>query len=143
MFPLNTVRVCKTKELGREEMRFGQSAQSNLWFDIGSPWLSVSRKEGLSISPWCTPCCFNEFTLVLGIEKMHLFEQLENRWLQNSPLAIVFWGNQTVLQAGLMCNMVTIFLNLNSNLWYGPLSFAFYLMTHIVSYPVHQNFMSF
>lgn len=69
MFPLNTVRVYKTKELGREEMRFGQSVQSNLWFDIGSPWLSVSWKEGLSVSPRCTPCCFNEFAQAFGIEK--------------------------------------------------------------------------
>lgn len=46
-------------------MRFG--AECNLWFDIGSPWLSDSWKEGLSVSPWSTPCCFNEFTEALGM----------------------------------------------------------------------------
>lgn len=48
-------------------MRFGEGAESNLWFDIGSPWLSVSREEGLFVSPWCTPCCFNEFKEALGM----------------------------------------------------------------------------
>lgn len=69
--PLNAVRVLrvqgKTKDRDREEMRFGEGEESNLWFDIGSPWLSVSWKEGLSVSPWSTPCCFNEFTEALGM----------------------------------------------------------------------------
>lgn len=50
MLPLNTVRV-KTKELDSEEMRCGESARSNLWFDFGSPWLSVRCKEGLNAFP--------------------------------------------------------------------------------------------
>lgn len=48
-------------------MRFGEGTESNLWFDIGSPWLSVSRKEGLSVSLWSTPRCSNEFTEALGM----------------------------------------------------------------------------
>ncbi len=61
--PLNTVSLLDKKaDRDRDEMRVGEGAQSNLWFDIASPWLSVSCREELSDSPWSTPCCFNEFT---------------------------------------------------------------------------------
>lgn len=49
LLPLNTVRV-KTKELDGEEMRYGESTGSNLWFDFGSPWLSVRCQEGFCAS---------------------------------------------------------------------------------------------
>lgn len=62
--PLNTVRESARD---REEMSSGEGAESNLWFDIGSPWLSVSWKEGSSVSPWSTSRCFNEFTEALGM----------------------------------------------------------------------------
>lgn len=35
-----------------------EGAESNLWFDIGSPWLSLIWREGLSVSPWVHPLLF-------------------------------------------------------------------------------------
>lgn len=71
LFPLNTVRVNQRPEeetdRDGEEMRFGEGAGSNLWFDIGSPWLSECWREGLSASLLSAPCCFNEFTEILGM----------------------------------------------------------------------------
>lgn len=67
LFPLITVRLSQKKETDRDRQDMKLGAQSNLWFDIGSPWLSVILKEGLSASPWSTPCCFNEFTEALGM----------------------------------------------------------------------------
>lgn len=49
-------------------MRFGEGAESNLWFGIGSPWLSVSWKEGFSVSPSSLPAAL----MNLG-RLMHLF----------------------------------------------------------------------
>lgn len=54
MLPLNTVRV-KTKELDGEEMRYGEGAGSNLWFDFGSPWLSVRCWGGFCTSLGALP----------------------------------------------------------------------------------------
>lgn len=105
MFPLNTVRVDKTKELGREEMRFGESVQGNLWFDIGSPWLSVSWKQGLSVSPRCTPCCFNEFTKALGMANALVYVAIKQVAAKFTS-SCCFLGKP---KAGLMCNLVTIF----------------------------------
>lgn len=75
MLPLNTVRV-KTKELDSEEMRFGESVGSNLWFDFGSPWLSVRCKEGLCVSLGALPAA------LMNLRRpwewlMHLFMETE------------------------------------------------------------------
>lgn len=51
----------------REGMGFGEGAESNPWFDFGSPWLPVSWKKGSSVSPWSTPCWFHELTEALGM----------------------------------------------------------------------------
>lgn len=93
---LNAVIIDQKKknpaDSAREEMRFGEGVESNLWFDIGSPWLSVSLREGLSVSPRHTPCCFNEFTKALRIANALVYGGRKNRWLQNSPLALGSWG---------------------------------------------------
>lgn len=77
MLPLNTVRV-KTKELDSEEMRFGESVGSNLWFDFGSPWLSVRCKEGLCVSLGALPAAL--MNLLRSWEwLMHLFMEIEKK----------------------------------------------------------------
>lgn len=77
-------------------MRFSEGAGCNLWFDIGSPWLSVSWKGGLSVSSWSTPCCFNEFTEALGMANALVY----GGGFKIHHKQLVPKGNQIVLHTG-------------------------------------------
>lgn len=77
-------------------MRFGESAENNLWFDIGSPWLSVSWKEGLSVPPGAPPAAL--MNLLRPWEwLMRLFMEIEKQVAAKFTSSNCFLGKQNSL----------------------------------------------
>lgn len=99
MFTLNTVRIFKTKGRDREEMRFVDSAESNLWFDFGSPWQPVSWKEGLSVSPGTIPAALIN---LLGLWEWltYLLIEMHRVKKKKKSVATKFLGTPKVLLVG-------------------------------------------